>query len=200
MIRTLRLALLLLLSCAATAAFTNFAQAQQINAAIGAGSIFAPAGSSATGDHQSQSLGGASYATGSVDYLFFRKVIGLQADAAVRIDTGTYAQNFLNIPFRPMFFDLNAIWTTRFSKRIGAEVVGGGGVLMTRFQTQACTGTKCFASSTHPMADVGGGIKVYVWKKFFIRPEGRFYLINNNVEFSSFHAIRYGASLGYTFR
>ncbi len=196
----MRIALLLLLSCAASAAFTNIAHAQQINAAIGAGSIFAPAGSTATGEHQQQSMGGALYATGSVDYLFFRKVIGLQADAAVRVDTGTYAQNFLNIPFRPMFFDLNAIWTTKFTRRVGAEVVGGGGVLRTRFQTQECTSSKCFASSTHPMADVGAGIKVYVWKKFFIRPEGRFYMINNNLEFSSFRAIRYGASLGYTFR
>ena len=145
-------------------------------------------------------MGGASYATGSVDYLFFRKVIGLQADAAVRIDTGTYAQYFLNIPYRPMFFDLNAIYSKRFTKRLGAEFVAGGGVLDTRFQTQTCTSTKCFASSTHPMADIGGGIKVYVWKKFFLRPEGRFYWINNNVEFSANHAVRYGASIGYTFR
>ncbi len=183
------------------AVFTNIAIAQQIDAAIGAGSIFAPAGSTATGDHQSESLGGASYATGSVDYLFFRKVIGVQADAAVRLDTGTYAQNFLNLPFRPMFFDLNAIWTTRFSKRFGAEAVAGGGVLTTRFQTNtSCTTSKCFASTTHPMADVGGGIRIYVWRKFFIRPEGRVYLIDNNVEFSSAHAFRYGASIGYTFR
>jgi hypothetical protein len=183
------------------AAFTNIAHAQQIDAAVGLGSIFAPAGSTATGNHQSQSLDGAAYATGSVDYLFFRKVIGVQAEAAVRIDTGTYAQNFLNIPFRPMFFDGNAIWATQLSKRIGVELVGGGGVLDTRFQTQTtCTASKCFASSTHLMGDVGGGIKLYAWRRLFIRPEARLYLINNNTEFSSGHALRYSVSIGYTFR
>ena len=182
------------------ATFTNVAHSQQIDAAVGLSSIFAPAGSTATGDHQPQSLGGAAYAAGSVDYLFFRKVIGVQVEAAVREDTGTYAQNFLNIPFRPMFFDANAIWTTQFTKRFGAELVGGGGVLDTRFQTQICTSSKCFASSIHPMGDVGGGIKMYVWRHFFIRPEARLYLINNNTEFSSGHALRYGAAIGYTFR
>lgn len=183
------------------AAFTNIARSQQIDAAVGGGSIFAPAGSTATGDHQPQSLGGAAYATGSVDYLFFRKVIGVQVEAAVREDTGTYAQYFLNIPFRPMFFDGNAIWTRQFTKRIGVEAVGGAGVLNTRFQTQPdCTSTKCFASSTHLMGDVGGGIKLYAWRRLFIRPEARLYLINNNTEFSSGHALRYGFSIGYTFR
>lgn len=50
------------------------------------------------------------------------------------------------------------------------------------------------------MGDVGGGIKVYAWRRFFVRPEARFYLINNNTEFSSGHALRYGLSIGYTFR
>ena len=196
-----RAALLLLFACAAMAAFTNISQAQQIDVAVGGGSIFAPAGSTATGNHQPQSLGGALYTTGSVDYLFFRKVIGIQVEAAVREDTGTYAQYFLNIPFRPMFFDGNAIWTKQFTKRIGVEVVGGGGVLDTRFQTQTnCTSSKCFASSTHPMGDVGGGIKLYAWRRLFIRPEARLYLIDNNTEFSSNHALRYGVSIGYTFR
>ncbi|MGA3196515.1 MAG: hypothetical protein ABSD39_16070 [Terriglobales bacterium] len=195
-----RLALLMLFICAAMAAFSNTSHAQQIDAAVGGGSIFAPAGSTATGDHQPQSLGGAAYATGSVDYLFFRKKIGVEVEAAVREDTGTYAQNFLNIPFRPMFFDGNAIWVTPLRKRIALEVEGGGGVLNTRFQTQFCTSSKCYANSTHPMGDVGGGIKLYAWRRLFIRPEGRFYLINNNTEFSSGHALRYGFSIGYTFR
>jgi len=198
--RTLRVALLLFFTCAALAAFTNFAPAQQIDAAVGLASVLAPAGSSASGNHQSQSLGGAAYASGSVDYLFFRKVIGVQADAAVREDTGTYAQNYLNFPFRPMFFDLNAIWTTKFTKRVGAELVGGAGVINTQFQVADCTSSRCFASTHHFLGDFGVGIKAYAWHHFFIRPEARYYLVNNNVEFSAAHALRYGASIGYTFR
>jgi hypothetical protein len=49
------------------------------------------------------------------------------------------------------------------------------------------------------MADFGGGLKIYAYKSLFVRPEMRLYLINNNVEFVSGHAFRYGASIGYTF-
>ena len=35
---------------------------------------------------------------------------------------------------------------------------------------------------------------------FFVRPEARFYWINNNTDFSSNHAGRVGATIGYTFR
>jgi len=49
------------------------------------------------------------------------------------------------------------------------------------------------------MGDFGGGIRAYFWHGAFIRPEVRVYLINNNAEFSSNYAVRYGASLGYSF-
>jgi hypothetical protein len=49
------------------------------------------------------------------------------------------------------------------------------------------------------MGDVGGGLKFYVYRSFFVRPEMRLYLIHNNVEFVSSRAFRYGASIGYTF-
>ncbi len=49
------------------------------------------------------------------------------------------------------------------------------------------------------MGDFGGGIRFYVWHSVFVRPEARLYLINNNVEFSSGYALRYGISIGYSF-
>jgi hypothetical protein len=48
--------------------------------------------------------------------------------------------------------------------------------------------------------DLGGGIKLYPTHNFFIRPEARFYLVNNNTDYSSNHLLRYGLSIGYTFR
>ena len=50
------------------------------------------------------------------------------------------------------------------------------------------------------MGDFGAGIKFYPKGGFFIRPEARFYLVNNNVDYSSSHVTRFGASIGYTFR
>lgn len=48
---------------------------------------------------------------------------------------------------------------------------------------------------------MGGGIRVYLYGNFFVRPEMRVYLVHNNVEFSSGHSrsVRYGVSIGYTF-
>jgi hypothetical protein len=49
------------------------------------------------------------------------------------------------------------------------------------------------------MGAFGGGLKLYAKGGFFIRPEARFYLVNNNFEYSSSRVLRYGASIGYTF-
>ena len=49
------------------------------------------------------------------------------------------------------------------------------------------------------MGDVGGGIRIYAYRNFFVRPEIRLYLVHNNVEFSSSHPARYGVFIGYTF-
>ena len=49
------------------------------------------------------------------------------------------------------------------------------------------------------MGDFGGGIRLYPYGNFFVRPELRLYLINNNQEFSSSHLVRYGVSIGYAF-
>jgi hypothetical protein len=49
------------------------------------------------------------------------------------------------------------------------------------------------------MADFGGALRLYVRGGFFVRPEAKIYLVNNNQEFSSNHVTRYGVSIGYTF-
>ncbi|HEV3305925.1 MAG TPA: hypothetical protein VGZ91_05755 [Candidatus Sulfotelmatobacter sp.] len=54
-------------------------------------------------------------------------------------------------------------------------------------------------SSTYFMGDFGGGIRIYPYENFFVRREMRFYLVNNNVEFSSRYSIRYGVPTGCTF-
>jgi len=55
-------------------------------------------------------------------------------------------------------------------------------------------------SVNHFLGDFGGGVKLYPTNGgFFVRPEARVYVVNNNQEFSSAHATRYGVSIGYTF-
>jgi hypothetical protein len=190
--RTLRVALLLSFICAAI--FVSLAHAQQIDVAGGLDTIFAASGGQATGNHQSQSLDGGTYPVVSADVIFYKHV-GVQGEFAWRVDQGTYAPGELNIPYRPLFWDINAIWAPKVSKRVSVELMGGVGEQSTRFYS----GSK-FAASNHLMGDVGGGIKFYAWRHFFLRPEARFYLVNNNLEFSSAHALRYGVSIGYTFK
>ncbi|MGB8978885.1 MAG: hypothetical protein WCC32_14440, partial [Terriglobales bacterium] len=61
-------------------------------------------------------------------------------------------------------------------------------------------GSTLISSSNHFDVDFGGGLKIYPGHGFFIRPEARFYVINNNTDYSSNHAARVGVSIGYTFR
>jgi len=49
------------------------------------------------------------------------------------------------------------------------------------------------------MGQFGAGLKLYARGGLFVRPEVHFYLVNNNVEYTSSRVLRYGASLGYTF-
>ncbi|MGB9236106.1 MAG: hypothetical protein WCC04_16985 [Terriglobales bacterium] len=201
----LRIALLLLFSCVALAAFSTLAQAQTFDASAGIAAIDAP-GTRVANDinHQPQSLTGGAYLVFSGDYLFFHKTIGVEGEF-VRRET----QNFdpvNNLYFRPMFYDANAIWTRKFFKRFTAEVEGGMGVETTRFYTGGCAHSgNCYVNQNHLMADAGAGIKIYplqrsIFHHIFLRPEGRFYLIRGAQEFSSDHAIRFGASIGYSFK
>lgn len=190
--RTLCVALLLSFVCAVV--FANLAYAQQIDVAGGMSTIFAPSGSQATGNHQAQSLDGGYYPVVSADFLFYKQA-GVEGEFSWRVSQGTYAPGELNIPYRPMFWNINGIWAPKISKRISMEVLGGVGEQSTRFYSGSS-----YAASNHFMLDVGYGIKMYAWRHFFFRPEARLYLVNNNLEFSSAHELRYGASIGYTFR
>lgn len=196
----LRLALFSSFAWAAIAIFASPASAQQIDVAVGGATISAPSGSSAFGDHNPQSLDGGIYPVISADYLFHKRV-GIQGEFWWDWNKPTYLPDLLNLPYKPFYYDANAIYSSPQTKHHFAfEILGGAGVQNTRFYVQACTGSACYGSTNHFMLIGGGGIKYYFWRNFFFRPEGRYYFVLNNKEFSSDHAIRYGASFGYTFR
>ena len=200
LIQTLRFQLLAIFAGAAVCALSVCAQAQRFDVAGGVSGIDAP-GTRAADDinHQPQSLTGGAYLNISGDYLFFHKNIGVSGEFVRRLSKGFDVVN--NFPDRPMFWDVNAIWTRKFYNHFTAELQGGGGEEIARFYPN--NGSK-FADSNHFMLDGGAGIKIYplnifIIRHIFIRPEGRVYWVRNNQEFSSSHAIRYGASIGYTF-
>lgn len=173
------------------------ASAQQIDVALAGGSVSSPGANATT---LAPSLRGGTFIGFNGDVLFHGN-LGVQAEINWRASQGNYAGVY---PYRPLFYDFNAIYARRFSKKVGAEVLGGIGAESLRFYQGAyncdyygnCTN---YVSSNHFMVDFGGGVRAYVWHNLFVRPEMRFYIVHNNVEFSSDYVVRYGASIGYTF-
>jgi hypothetical protein len=173
--------------------------AQQVDVAFAGGTLMSP-GMSFNSLGLVASEHGGTYVGFSGDALI-KGHLGVQGEVNWRASQGVYAGTF---PYRPLFWDFNAIYARRFSPHVGAEVLGGIGGTSIRFYQGAyncdfygnCTN---YQSSNHFMADVGAGIRLYVYHNFFVRPEARLYMIHNNVEFSSGFPVRVGASVGYTF-
>jgi hypothetical protein len=175
-------------------------QAQQVDAAFGAGTLTAPSSNNASSfANFSQSLSGGAYLNFSGDALILKN-FGIQGEVAWRASQNLYA-GFQ--PYRPIFWDFNGIFAPRFNKHLGAELMGGIGAESLRFYQNffSCGFTGCtnYTTSTHFLGHFGGGIRLYPIGNFFVRPEAHIYLINNNHEFSSNYATRYDVAIGYTF-
>ncbi len=199
----LRTAILLTFACGAVATLSNSAQAQKIDIAFGVSTIDAPGASSVSPTdttHAPVSLTGGTYPGFSGDVLFFHN-LGIGGEIYWKASQADYAGQGFN--YRPIFYDINAVYAPKLASHTYLELVGGIGALSTRFYT----GTTCgiytcsnYQSSNHFDADFGAGIKFYPKGGFFVRPEARLYLVNNNTDFSSARVTRYGLSIGYTFR
>jgi hypothetical protein len=172
------------------------AHAQQFDAAFGFGSLTAPGPSLSTG---APSIRGGFYPSFSADYLFHHH-FGVQGEVSWRASQNLYLGYQ---PYRPIFYDFNAIWVPRLGKKASAELMGGIGGEDLRFYTGqvSCSFVSCtdYVSSNHFMGHVGGGIRYYVWNHVFVRPEAHAYFVNNNQEFSSGQSYRFAVSIGYSF-
>jgi len=173
--------------------------AQQVDVAFGVSGLSAPAGSTNSSGVFSPTMTGGTY-TGFSGGVLLRHRLGVEGELFWRASQNLYGGYQ---PYRPLFYDFNAIWAPRLTKSITAEVMAGIGAESLRFYTAypSCDFYSCtnYVSSNHFMGDIGGGIRYYVWHNAFVRPELRLYLVNNNVEFSSGRAVRYGVSIGYSF-
>ena len=186
------------------AAFAGFllsalAHAQQADIAFGVGTTMAPAYNTSSQTYPLQSEKGGAYPSLSGDVIFKHR-IGFSFDVAWRAKQGIY--NGYQ-PYRPIFYDFNAVFQPRLSKKIGADLMAGIGGESIRFYTNyyTCgyfTGCTNYTSSNHFMGHIGGGLRYYFWGHVFVRPEAHLYLINNNFEFNSGKIARVGASIGYT--
>ena len=179
--------------------FSMAARGQQLDVAVGASTINGASASQASGNHFPQAITGSTYPSVSFDALILKN-FGIQGEFAWRADRG----NWMDVqPYRPFFYDFNAMYQPRLAYRTYLELLAGLGAQSTRFYqpTQVCDFYTCknYVTINHFMGHFGAGIKLYATKSFFIRPEAHLYLVNDNQEFASGRAVRYGVSVGYTF-
>jgi hypothetical protein len=174
------------------------AYSQQMDFAFGMSTVTAPAGAEASGDHFPQSLTGGAYPSFSGGVLI-KNGFGINGEVTWRASRSTFAGV---APYRPVLFDINAVYAPRLG-RISPELMAGIGAENIRFYQNflncGFTGCTNYTSSNHFLGHFGGGLRLYLSNSIFLRPEAHLYLINNNVEFSSARATRFGLSIGYSF-
>jgi opacity protein-like surface antigen len=178
----------------------QFASAQQVDAFIGGGSLFSS--SSSNGGFPSE--GGGLYLNLGGDVVVHNRV-GFNVETAWRATQGVYVSGVEN--FRPILTDFNLLFQPKLGSHAGLDLMGGIGVGATRFYVPgpSYAGVPNYASTDHFMEHLGAGIRYYVWKHIFVRPEIHYYhiqsnsSINNNGAFNTDNVFRAGASVGYTF-
>ena len=177
----------------------TLAQAQQIDLMFGESTLFSSTSNSASLTTVGAEKGGGYLAAGA--NVMFKHRFGLNVEGAWRAKQGL---NAFGQPYRPILVDGNGLFQPRISEKIGVDLMGGVGFQLTRFygllQNSACVNyTVCYVSDTHFLVHMGGGLRYYVFGRFFLRPEAHYYYVNNNFQFHSGNIVRLGASLGYTF-
>jgi hypothetical protein len=177
----------------------QFASAQQIDVFMGGGTLESPSASNGS----NPSMSGGTYLNIGGDVLPI-KHFGFNIETAWLATQGVY-ETGLN--YRPILTDFNFLYQPHLGKKIGLDLMAGIGAADTRFYTPGASyaGYANYSSTDHFMTHLGGGIRFYVWRRVFVRPEVHYYYIldNNsptdNGYFNSNSAVRVGASVGYTF-
>lgn len=155
-----------------------------------------------SGSPYAPGIGGGTYLNFSGNFLL-KHDFGVGGEISWRAAQNLYAGYQ---PYRPLFYDVHAVYAPKLSKNFGLELLAGIGAESVRFYTGIYTcsyfsGTCTnYESSNHFMGVFGGGLKIYpTGGNWFIRPEVRLYTVRNNVEFNSGRIVRSGISIGYSF-
>lgn len=188
----------------------SVAGAQQMDVAFGFGTLGGNPASDATvaeitaGNATPQTISGGGYPSFSGDFLFFRKYVGVGGQVAWRAHQSV---NIFTQPYRPILYDFNAVIAPPLGKRAQAEFQAGIGLESVRFYTPffTCSGgvfPNCtdYSSSNHFLGHFAGGVRLYVSRSIFIRPEAHLYLVHNNIEFAGPRVTRYAISIGYSLK
>jgi len=183
----------------------TLAHAQQVDIAASGSTLLSGARASDQVNFHPPVEKGGTYVGLNGDYIGFRKRrLGFNIETVWRRHLTTYPYN--NETYRPFFTDTNALYESHVARKFWLDLMAGVGVASYRFSlpsSPVCNsgsgGCVNYSSSNHFMEDLGAGLRYRAWRGFFVRPEIRYYHIQNNVEFNSPNVFRGGASVGYTF-
>jgi hypothetical protein len=200
-VRKLSFSLIVILVLALTSAL----QAQEFHGAFGFGTVTAPAGTT-NANGTFPSLSGGLYPSFSGIFIL-KHHLGVGGNVAWRASRSIYggtANNFGIVqPYRPIFYDFDAVYGRNFAKQVGGDVMAGIGGEDLRFYTPfvTCGAFSCtnYQSSNHFAGHFSADLRFYFWGHAFIRPEAHYYLIHNNFEFNNSNAARFTISIGYSF-
>jgi hypothetical protein len=179
--------------------FACLARAQQIDFLVGGSTFLAPKYNNASLAYPPPALKGGTYPSFSVEYIR-RNHYGFNAEIMFRGHQGLY-NGYQR--FRPVFYDVNAVFAPRFGIKTRGDFMAGVGAETLLFYNQFgnCNYASCpvNVNTTHFLLHAGGGVRYYFWRQFLIRPEAHYYRVINNSQFNSPNVFRAGASIGYTF-
>jgi hypothetical protein len=186
--------------------FALGAQAQEFHGAFGFGTVKAPGVSTDNNGNVFPSLSGGLYPSFS-GFFILKHHIGFGGEVAWRASRAIYTAGgpggFFQAPYRPIFYDFDAVYGSKFGKKFGGDLMAGIGGEDLRFYTPyyTCGFTSCtnYQSSNHFAGHFGADIRYYFWGNAFIRPEVHYYVVHNNVEFNGANVSRFAISIGYSF-
>jgi len=198
--------LLLLFALVFSLTIASSLQAQEFDGAFGFGTVKAPAATVNSQGFPVPSLSGGLYPSFSGIFRFkhhigFGGEVSWRAKQAIYGGTTTGFGSFAQ-PYRPIFYDFNAVYGTTFQKKAGFDVMAGVGGEDLRFYTPYYTcGFTCtnYQSSNHFAGHIGADVRIYFWGHAFVRPEAHYYAVHNNFQFNDAKPWRFGASIGYSF-
>lgn len=179
-----------------------FAHAQQLDLALSGSTLWSSKNTTASVGFLPPPLKGGTYIGGSAQYQWSKR-LSFNAEGTFRYHQAVY-NGFQ--PYRPILYDANAVYATRFAPKVRGDFMAGlgGETLLFYYSYAYCTnpagGCRTYIDRTHFLVHLGAGVRYYVWRNMFLRPEVHWYFIPNNYEFHSDNIFRLGASLGYTFR
>lgn len=157
--------------------------------------------------YNSPRLGGF-FETFGADVIFLRDhKLGVGGELSFRKDRGPYA----GLAYRPMFYDINAVyqpWTV--ARRFAPELQAGFGRATLKFYytpefcltfPQGCRlPTGPATSANYLQLHLGGGLRYYVYKDLFVRPQLDIRWLHNLAYFGRSWVPEYSVALGYTIR